>query len=155
MYVWSNIGARSCNHCCGIKAIIVTHSECVFVAFGNQHPMPMRHTTLCLWPDRLYNIFPYYLINETIFEKKLLYIKCAFWFFLQYLLEIFLILRRSEGDMIKKVHWSSCKAPVILVRFNETFPIFSTDFRTILKCQISLKPIWSRVVPRGQTDGQT
>ena len=45
---------------------------------------------LChLWPARLCNIFPYYLINGKIFENKLLNIKCVFWFSLQLYLKHF------------------------------------------------------------------
>ena len=33
MYVERNIVARSCNHCCSRKAVKITYSECVFVAF--------------------------------------------------------------------------------------------------------------------------
>jgi hypothetical protein len=70
-----------------------------------------------LWPVRLYHIFPHYLINGTIFGKKLLNIKCVFWFSVQLLSETFLILRRIQQDIIINIHRSSCKVPVILVRF--------------------------------------
>ena len=30
VYVWRNIEARSCNHCCSGKATSITYSECVF-----------------------------------------------------------------------------------------------------------------------------
>ena len=36
-YLQRNIGARSCNHCRGGKAISITYSECVSVALGFQH----------------------------------------------------------------------------------------------------------------------
>jgi len=45
-------------------------------------------------------IFPHYLTNYTIFEKKSLNTKCVFWFSLQLLSETFLILRRTERDII-------------------------------------------------------
>jgi hypothetical protein len=60
-------------------------------------------------------------------------IKCVFWFSLQFLPETFLILR-TEQDIIKYINWSSCKVPVILVNFNETWIL--TDF---LKYQVSMK----------------
>jgi hypothetical protein len=46
MYV-RHIEARSCHHCCGGKAISITHSECVFVALNIQLAMCMRHTAMC------------------------------------------------------------------------------------------------------------
>jgi hypothetical protein len=47
------------------------------------------------------------------------------------------------------------KCPLFLSDFNETW-IISTDFRNIVKYQISWNPSsGSRVVPCGQTDGRT
>jgi len=69
-----------------------------------------------LRPARLFGIFPHFLINGKIFERKSFMIKCGFWFSVQILSETFLILRRTEWDMIRSVYWSSCKVPSILVR---------------------------------------
>jgi hypothetical protein len=70
-----------------------------------------------LWPVRLYHIFPHYLINGKIVEKKLLNV---FRFSQHLLFETFLILRSTERDMIKHVYWTVCKVPVIFVRFEVT-----------------------------------
>jgi len=45
--------------------------------------------------------------------------------------EIFLILRRTERDMIQSVYRSSCKVPLLVSDFNET-SILSTDFGNTL-----------------------
>jgi hypothetical protein len=68
-----------------------------------------------LWPVWLYHTFLHYLINGTIFEKKILKMKRVFRFSLQHLYETFLILR-SERDIVI-VYRSSCKLAVILVIF--------------------------------------
>ena len=78
-----------------------------------KHGIRMRHIVICGLP-RSTIFFSHYLINGTIFEKKSLNTKCVFWFSLQLLSETFLILRRTERDMIKNVYRSSCKIPVIL-----------------------------------------
>jgi hypothetical protein len=69
------------------------------------------------WPVRLYRIFPHYLINGPIFiKKKLLNVKCVFWYSLRRSSEKFLILRRSEWDIIINAHRSLCKVLVFLVK---------------------------------------
>ena len=47
--------------------------------------------------------------SGTIFGKKLLHMKCVFWFSLQLLSEIFFIPRRNGRDMIVNAHVSSVK----------------------------------------------
>jgi hypothetical protein len=76
----------------------------------NAHaPRFLRHVPL-------YKNFPHYLINNTIFGKRLVNTKYVFWFYLQLLSETFLIIRRNERDTIKNVYLSSCKVPFILIR---------------------------------------
>jgi hypothetical protein len=67
-----------------------------------------------LWRAPLYNIFPHYLINVTIFAKQLLNTKCVFWFPLQLLSETSVILRRIQRDVImNKELWKRTKQPRI------------------------------------------
>ena len=103
------------------KAMGITYSEYVSVALGIQHATRMRHI-ICGLPR--HSIFPHYLINGTIFEEKCYWPQNdVFWFSLQLLYEMFLILRRTERDMIRNVNQSSCKVPFILDRF-----IWNLDF---------------------------
>ena len=58
------VGVSMCAHACSLP----------YPAFNAYAPY-------CpLWRFCLYHIFRHYLINVTIFGKKLLYIKCVFWF---------------------------------------------------------------------------
>jgi len=68
MYVYRNIEARSCNHRCSGKTVNITYSECAFLALVTQHTVRMHQNVM--WPARLYNTFPRYLINGTIFENN-------------------------------------------------------------------------------------
>ena len=73
--------------------------------------------------------------RKTLFKKK-----CVIWFSLQLLSETFLILRRTQRDIIINVHRSSYKVPLLLSDFNEPWNV-STEFRKIFKCQISWKSV--------------
>jgi hypothetical protein len=117
------VEARLPNHGCRGKTIILTYSECMFVALGIQHTMRMLHTVICNLSGS--TIF-FHIISQQRHEfwgerqkerekKKLLLIKYVFSFSIQVLSETFLILIRSERDIIKTIYWSSRTVPVILV----------------------------------------
>ena len=74
-----------------------------------------------LWPLRLYDLFPHYFINCTIFGGggNLLNIKFVV-IFSKTLSETFCILRRADRDIIKNFYWLSCKVPAILSACDET-----------------------------------
>ena len=76
-------------------------------------------------------------------KKRSLNTKCVFWFSVQLLSETFLVLRRTERDMIKNVYRSSCKVNScycqIVMKLEFSRQIFRK--KKILKYQISWKSV--------------
>ena len=108
---------HSCNQCCSGRAINITHSESVSVAFGIQHAMHICHIILSSVACPSPQYFSTLSHKWHDFWKKVIRHKICFDFSLQLLSEKFPIRRRTEQDMIINVNWSSGRVPIILVRF--------------------------------------
>ena len=134
--------------------------------------------------DFFYKFFSHFLINGTSFGKKnILKIKYVFWFFLQIfftvshkrhvfrkkhiehkifvlifstnLSETFLTLRGIERDMIINARLSTCKVPVILVRFQHNLNLlgrFSKKKIPKISNFKKIPAIGAVFVPWAQTD---
>jgi hypothetical protein len=97
---------------------------------------------------------PAILHLPTLSHKERIFFKCLLWFSLQLLSETLLILRRTERDMMKNIHWYLCKLPVILVRFWWNLNFLSTFKKKNSNIKFHEDIYFrSRTVPRG--DGQT
>jgi hypothetical protein len=98
------------NHCCSGKAINVIHSEILIVALVIQLALRMRHIVCGLSGCPIF----FCIISQMArFSKNVTEREICFDFSLKLLSEIFLILRRTERDMIVNVLWSLCKVFVI------------------------------------------
>ena len=112
-----------------------------------------------LWAVPLYRIFPHYLINSTIFRKRKKvteYETCVLIFSSTSDRNIFHSERNSAG-YYPKVRGSSCKVPVIIHRFSWKLEFSQQIFgKKNSNTKFHENPSsGSRVVPWGQTDGQT
>jgi hypothetical protein len=83
--------------------------SCVVIRYGDR--------PFSLWPAWLYNNFPHYLINGTIFVKKIIEHKTCVLIFSATLSEMLLILRGIQRDAITNLRISSYEVPFILVKF--------------------------------------
>ena len=129
--------ARVRGHSCACVSILLR-------ACNRTYPACNVHAPYCLRPLWLHHIFRHYLKNGTIFGKKLLNIKCAFWFSLQLLFETFLILRPNSARYCHK-----CENVVFYwnLNFLDRFSGKSANFRVRHNGSSG-----SRVVPCGQKD---
>ena len=106
--------------CVGV-CVSECESVCVFVflqLFSGMHKHFLLIRVLsspanCLTPPNFSTLFH----KGQGFSKHTLSTKCVFWFSVQILSEIFLVLRRIGRDITINVYCCSCKVPVILVRF--------------------------------------
>ena len=78
--------------------VCVCASACARVALLTQNETH-RHIAI----SGLHHIFRHYLINGTIFGKKLLELKYVLWFSLQVLPEAFPVPRRTQRDTVMDV----------------------------------------------------
>jgi hypothetical protein len=134
----------------------------VSVALVIQHAKRMRRIILLPVASVDLPHFSYYTIKGTNWEKSVLNIKCVL-ISLQIFSEKFLILRRTERDIIINVYRSSCTVSLILVIFFNGIWILWTDFRKILKYKFYENPCiesrdlfhadWQEVQADGRTDG--
>jgi hypothetical protein len=94
---------------------------CVCVGLVIQHARRRRRTVMSSVACLALQDFSTISQKWNNFRKNVLkHEVCLFRFALQILSEMFLILRRIQGDIIINVHRSSRKVLIILVNFNET-----------------------------------
>jgi hypothetical protein len=87
-------------------------------------------------------------------KKKLMIIKCRFWFSLQLLPETFLILRRTQRHIIKNAFLSPREVPLILVRFSYNMDILETySQNSQISNVVKIRPVVAKVFHAvGRTD---
>jgi len=107
---------RSYNHCYSGKVTSITYSEYASVALGIQHEYACTILSSMACPALQY--FSTLSHKRHDFREKKNYCtwNCVLVFSLKFVWKL-LSLRRNEPDLITNVHWSSCKVPVIPVKF--------------------------------------
>jgi hypothetical protein len=88
------------NHCCCVKARNSTYSECVSVAVVIERTRRMCRFVLLPVAYLTVQYFSTLSHNGTIFGNKFLNVKRLFWYSLELISKIFLIIRRIQRDII-------------------------------------------------------
>jgi len=122
-------------------------------------PACNAHAPYChWWHVRLYHTFPHYFIHCTTFGKSYGTQNVCFDFLYNVCLKSFSFYESWSEIWLKTCTSLHAKYPLFLSYFDETLT-FSTDFRKIIKHQISWKPIqWepnSSMRTDGEREGQT
>ena len=124
----------------------------VHTALLIQHATRMRHIVTSIVAPRSPPYFSTLSHKRYDFRKKLLNIKCVFWFSLQFFSKTFFILRTIQRDIVTNVKTSSWKLSVSLVEFKRNLNFLNRVYNNA-KYKISSKPVkWERVAPCGLTD---
>jgi len=97
----------------------VAHDLCVCIC-SHRYPAYNAHASYChLWPAPLYNIFPHFLINGTIFEKEKVteHKICVLIFSIMFVCNISNSKKKWERYDLK-----------MYIGLHEKYPLFSSDF---------------------------
>jgi len=125
---------------------------CVFLAFGTQRAMRMRRIVICgLSGCKTF----FHIISQTKRFKKNYWTQNLFWFYLQLLSETFLILKRNERDVVRKMRIGlHVQYALLLSDFNWVW-IFSTDSEKSAVIKFHENLCGDIRVRFRRTDGQT
>jgi hypothetical protein len=110
------IEALSCNHCYCRKEMSIIYSECVSVALDIQHAKCMRRITSSSVACLVIQYFSTLSHTCYDFRKKKMNENDMPRFSLNILPETFIILTRTERDIIINVRRSLCEVPVVFDR---------------------------------------
>ena len=107
MIVQRKIEPHSSNNFCSGRAVSITYPDHVFVALCIQHAMRMRHILLSFVACPFLQYFSTLSHKRHDFREKLIEHKMCVLNLTANVYEMFLILGRTDRDMIKNVYWFS------------------------------------------------